>query len=142
MSTKFKPRTLILWDDQARDKILRWLASLSLDPLAPLALEIREFEEPPTDDQRGYYHSVILKHISEHTGYRRHEVDKFLHEKFGPRARLEVAGEVRDVVTFSMSNKTGSKVKTSAFIDLVLEWARDELDCYIPPPRLKGDPTE
>ena len=123
---------MVMWDEEARDQILRYLASLSLDPLKPPVLELRPYEDAPSDDQRGYYHTAVLPALCDWSGYRKHEMDKFLHEEFGPKVHMEVGGRKRDVSVFTMSGR-GSKRVVTVFLDMVIQWANDQ-GVFIPPP--------
>jgi hypothetical protein len=126
-------KTLVMWDEEARDQVLRFLSKLPLNPLKPTVIEVRPYEEAPSDDQRGYYQTVVLNHLCDHTGYRKHEMHEFLRQEFGPKAHIEVGRIKRDVSTFTTSNK-GSMKLMAVFLDIVIAFARDELGVIIPPP--------
>lgn len=97
---------------------------------------VRHFSASVSDQQRGYYRSVMLPAICHATGYTADEMHEWLKFKFGTQARIEVDGEAFEVSTFTTSNQ-GEVDAMSIFIDEVIQWARMTLDIYIPPPDIR-----
>lgn len=123
----------IVWDEEARDQLVRKLMAMPIDPLRPVMVTVDQYEESTTDDQRGYYQSVVLPTLCAHTGYRKHEMHEILRTMHGPKAAYEVGGRRVVTSTFTTSNR-GPKRVTAAFLDIVIAWARDDLGVVIPPP--------
>ena len=126
----------VLWSQEDLDQALRRLERMAVDPTRPCVLELREHTEPPSAGQRGYYYTAVLPALCAWSGYRKHEMDAFLRDEFGPKADMEVGGRRRVVSTFSMGER-GSKRVASTFLDMVLQWAAEQ-GVFIPSPK-KGD---
>lgn len=128
-----KTQSVVIWDEEVRHQVLQWLASYSLDPLRPAVVTLEPYQEEATDEQRGYYQTVVLKVLCDHTGYRKHEMHEFLKQEFGSKAHMEIGRRKREVSTFTTSRK-GKKDHMRVFLDMVIQWANGELGLYIPPP--------
>jgi hypothetical protein len=93
-----------------------------------------------SQQQNGWYWSVIVQLIAEHTGYTPDEVHEFLKAKFIPK-RLAIAngnGEVVDEYVLGGSTRKLNTLEFSAYCEAVQQWAAATLDCYIPDPDERG----
>lgn len=129
-----KPQKIVLWDEEVRDTLYRVIAGLRLDGKRPWMAIIKPFYESPSDRQRGYYRSTVLKVIAEYTGYTDEEVHEWCKQKFGPRALVTINGEAYEVTKFTTSNE-GEIAAMTAYMHEIKRWAASELALYIPPPR-------
>ena len=131
-----KAQKIVLWGPEERDGALRLIGALKLDQGRPWMVVVKRHYESPSERQRGYYRSVVLHVLSDHTGYTEDEVHEYLKKKFGPKARIEIDGEAHDVVTFTTSDE-GEIAAMSVYIDQIIRWAAMDLGVYIPPAREK-----
>ena len=80
--------------------------------------------------QNRYYWSVVVRLLSETTGYEPEEMHEVLKMKFNRRT-LDVAGEEMEI------GATTTKMTTeqfNAYIEQIQRWAVQELNCIIPDP--------
>jgi hypothetical protein len=80
-------------------------------------LILRERQSGRSDDQNRYYHGVVVKMLSDHTGYSPEEMHDTLKERF----RV----------------KTTTKLSVAEFQDYIariVRWAADDLELPIPDP--------
>ena len=131
----------VLWSEEERAAILRFIEGLRLDMGRPWQVVVKRFYESPSDRQRAYYRSTVLKALCDFTGYDEEEMHEYCKQRFGQKARIEVDGVACDVVAFTTSGK-GKLDAMSAYMDMVIKWAARDLGVYIPPPREKWQRKE
>lgn len=86
--------------------------------------------------QNAYYHGLILKLISEHTGYTPDEVHEFCKMKFNAKT-VTVAddhGVIVDEQRVGVSTTKLNKLTFGEYCEQIRIWAASELHVYIPDP--------
>lgn len=93
-------------------------------------LSLKKYKKQRSDPQNKYYWGVVVKLISEHTGYREDEVHALLGSLF--LKDYKVMGNKRyTVVKSSTSLKTD---EFSEFVENCKRWAATELGVFVPEP--------
>lgn len=77
--------------------------------------------------QNAYYWSVVIKYISEETGFTPEEIHELLKYKFGKRK--EIFGE--EIIVSTTEYDT---IEFEAYLSGVRNWSSNFLSCYIPLP--------
>ena len=95
------------------------------------------FPKIRSNEQNKYYWSVILKIISDHTGYSIYEAHELMKLKFNSKI-LHINN---DEVTIGCSTAGLTTVEYETFLSHIRQWASQELNCYIPEPN-EGDIDE
>lgn len=95
---------------------------------------VEKLRKHRSEEQNRYYRGVVLKMIADHCGYRGAEELEALHQEFRRRF-LPKRGELNIPVS-----TTGLNTKEfSEYIDIIRQWADEQLKLYIPEP---GEITE
>lgn len=77
--------------------------------------------------QNAYYWAVVLKTISDHTGFETEELHELFGKMFGKKK--ELFGE-----TIILSTTTYNTVEFEDYLLKIRNWAGEFVDCYIPLP--------
>lgn len=86
--------------------------------------------------QNAWYHGVILKLLSEHTGYTHDEMHEYCKLKFNSRI-VTVAtdtGEIIDEQRVGLTTTRLNKLTFGEYCEQIRQWAAAELQVYIPDP--------
>jgi dihydroorotate dehydrogenase len=88
-----------------------------------------------SNNQNRYYHGVVVKTLSEHTGFTSDEMHEVLKHKF-LKTYLHVVNKKGSVeeVQISKSTKDLNTKEFEDYMTKVREWASIELGCWIPEP--------
>ena len=121
MSTK----RFILHNRGIRENALWYIRELPADK--PWEVTIKRYVKPRSDDQHGYYRTLVGL-VSEHTGYERDE----LHDMFRTKAGL---WKTVNGVEVLRSNKELSVIEMGELIELVIRTAAQDMDLSLPPPK-------
>jgi len=98
-----------------------------------VSVEIVEGRGKRSQQQNKYYHGVVCRLISDHTGYLPEEVHEFLKEKFLTEKKHVIIGtDERDIETASTTRLTTKEFEE--FTENVRRWAAVELQINIPEP--------
>ena len=96
-----------------------------------VTITIEKYSNRRTNQQNAYYWGVVLKVLSEHTGYTLDEMHEYLKTKFLGTKKIVIAGEEIE------RGLTTTKLTTTDYMGFIAEiqrWASEKLDCYIPDP--------
>lgn len=105
-----------------RESFEKYVANLSGD----VQVIVRRPRKPRSDQENRYYWAVIIKILSEETGYFAQEIHEALKIKF-----LQIEG-ARFPVAKSTSDLSTSEAED--YYSKIRIWASAELNCYIPEP--------
>lgn len=86
--------------------------------------------------QNAYYHGVVLKLLSEHTGYTHDEIHEFCKLKFNAKT-VTLAndhGEIVDEQRVGLTTTRLNKLTFGEYCESIRIWAASELQVYIPDP--------
>lgn len=100
-------------------------------PGKKLIVTIERYSPKRSSNLNSYYWGVVVKMISDATGYESDEVHEILAMKFLPPRMVEIGGESHAVRTRTSKLAT---VDFMAYIDEIKRWAAQELSLYIPDP--------
>ena len=89
----------------------KYIASLD----GEIEIIIRPLQASKTSAQDAYYRGVVIKLLSEHTGYTKEEMHKVCMEQYDIESTANL-----------------SKQEYSDYISSTIRWAVTVLDCYIP----------
>lgn len=90
---------------------------------------IRKYRKRRSNNQNAYYHGVVVKLISDHTGYEADEVHEILKQLFFSK-EIEVAGKVLMIATTTKETTSEWEDRMSQ----IRSWASIELGVFIPEP--------
>lgn len=95
----------------------------------------RAFKKDRSNNQNRYYWGVIIKHISEHTGFNPEEMHEVLKHKF---LRYTVWIPKKDGINeMSVIAKSTAKLTTKQFEEFtsnIRQWASSDLGIFLPEP--------
>jgi hypothetical protein len=100
-------------------------------PGRKLRVEIGPYSPKRSNNLNSYYWGVVVKMISDATGYESDEVHDILAMKFLPPRIVEIGGEAHAVRTRTSKLST---VDFQQFCEDCKRWAASELSLYIPDP--------
>lgn len=112
----------------ANEAIRRELLSLSGKRIT---ISIDKYKKKRSNEQNAYYFGVIIKMISDHTGYTIEEVHELLKESFLGTKEVKIGDK-----TTKVPNST-TKLTTSdfmAYIESIQQWSSENLNLYLPSP--------
>lgn len=112
-------------DKQKLHDVLRNLKGTKL-------IKIEKYSKKRSNPQNRYYHGVVLKYLSETTGFSVSEMHDVLKAKFLPYERANRV--TSEVVQFGRSTTELNTLQYEEFLEQVRIWALNELDCLIPLP--------
>jgi len=115
-----------------QEAILAW-------PDGPVTLAIEREEATRSTQANAYYWAVVVKALTDHTGYTPDEMHDILKVKFLPKAVALATGNGEVVAEFVLGGST-RELTIAEFYDYVehiRQWAFELLDVSIPP----GDPA-
>jgi hypothetical protein len=95
-------------------------------------IKIEKYSKKRSSPQNRYYHAVVLKYLSETTGFSLSEMHEVLKAKFLPYERANRV--TSEVVQFGRSTTELNTLQYEEFLEQVRVWALNELDCLIPLP--------
>lgn len=136
-----QPQRWILRSESVRDGLVRTLSVLRIDVAHPLEVVLRRYRKSLSDEQRNYYRGVVLKTISDATGYTADELHEMFKAKFGTASIIELAGETYEVRTFSTARDHSTTAEMAHYIDAIILWSSAELGIVVPPPTYRGEPV-
>lgn len=87
-----------------------------------------------------YYFGVVIKALSNHTGYTREDLHDLMKARFLPKelAILNGTGDIVDQFVLGGSTRELDTVQFYEYVERVRAWAGDKLDVYIPTPDERG----
>ena len=92
---------------------------------------LEKFKKERSKDQNAYYWAVIVKMISDETGYEKNEVHELLAAHFIGTKKIKIGGLEKEVY------KSTAKLTTTDFMGYIEEiqrWSAEKLNLYIPDP--------
>ena len=111
----------ICFDDEENARLLRW----SLKD-KKLFVTISTKKKKRSNNQNSYYHGVVIKILSDHTGYSAAEMHDALRLKFLLNRDSKIA-TLRSTTSLST-------VAFEEYMSSVRQWASAELGVYVPEP--------
>lgn len=94
----------------------------------------RPFRKDRSNNQNRYYWGVVVKLLSEHTGFNEDEMHEVLKYKFLTEKKILSTKKGWEDVSISTSTTRLTTKQFEEFMTKVRQWASIELDCYIPEP--------
>lgn len=95
-------------------------------------IKIQKYSKKRSSPQNRYYHGVVLKYLSETTGFTLEEMHEVCKYKFLPYERANrVTGETQ---TFGRSTTELNTSEYEEYLNNIRIWAVNYLDCLIPLP--------
>lgn len=125
------PQTLIITNEQSRQRAVTFVAALSLDKQWEIA--IKRHRKRRTLAQNSLYHAwvaVVTDHVSGYTGYEKDEVHEYFKQRFLEPKIIEIDG-------FAVKRYTTTDNDTKAmadYMDRIYRWASQELGLPLPLP--------
>lgn len=88
-----------------------------------------------SEQQNRWYWAVILKHLSEHTGYTAEELHEYCKQRFNSKTLVicNDQGEITDEETVGLSTTKLNKLTFGEYCESIRQWAA-ELGVVIPDP--------
>ena len=137
MSTIEGQRTLVMWDENHQQQIVRLLSSLPCDLLRPWSLVLRAPFLPIKPAAHGYYRGVVLRMLADYTGHDEDYLHACLLDRFGERALIDVHHEDYCVKKFTAGeNNTSPEMR--AFMQHIVYWMGGDLGLAVPSPLRPG----
>lgn len=114
----------------------RLSAALQARRDGPLVVTIERKHATRSLAQSAYYWSVVVKLLSEHTGYDPDEIHDVLKAKFLPKALAltDGNGEIKDELVIGGTTTRLNKIEFGEFMERVRQWAAEDLQVFIPDP--------
>lgn len=97
-------------------------------------LQVTRLQATRSQQQNRYFWGVVIKAISDYTGYGPDETHELLKQMFIPKelAILKGNGDVIDRFVMGGSTRSMDTVEFGHYMERIKEWAAQELDIYIP----------
>lgn len=109
--------------------LTRFLANVM--PGKRVLVEVSAYSPKRSGNLNAYYWGVVLKRLSEATGYEPEEIHEICAMKFLPPRVVEIGGEAHVLRTSTAKLPT---VEFQGYIEAIKRWAAQELSLYIPEP--------
>lgn len=89
-----------------------------------------------SEQQNRWYWGVIMKHLSEHTGYTPDELHEYCKQRFNSKkvAFCDDNGVVKDEETIGLSTTRLNKITFGEYCESIRQWAAEDLHVNIPDP--------
>lgn len=102
----------------------------------PLTITVEKKRATRSLDQNAWYWGVILKLLSEHTGYTVDEMHEYCRERFNPKRLIvqNAVGEVIDERRIGQTTTKLNKITFGEYCEQIREWAAADLGVVIPDP--------
>lgn len=94
----------------------------------------RAFRKDRSNSQNSYYWAVVVKLLSDHTGFNDSEMHEVLKYKFLTQKKILSTKKGDEDVSISTSTTKLTTKQFEEFMTKVRQWASIDLDCYIPEP--------
>lgn len=125
-------RTVILPAEGRDERVANLCAFLKAAmPGKRVLVEVSAYSPRRSGNLNNYYWGVVVKRISEATGYEPEEVHEICAMKFLPPRVVEIAGETHVLRSSTAKLPT---VEFQGYVEAVKRWAAQELSLYIPEP--------
>lgn len=124
-----KAGRLIIRDRKSFDS-----AVLGLKDGWEVELEVTRLRATRSNQANRFYWGVVIKSLSDHTGYTSEELHELMKAKFLPKelAFLNGNGDVVEQFVLGGSTRSLDIGHFSEYIERIREWAGNALDVYIP----------
>ena len=96
-----------------------------------ITVTIEKYKKKRSNEQNAYYWGVVVKLISDETGYTKEEIHDLLASHFIGTKKIRVGGIEKEVY------KSSTELTTSDFMGFIAEvqrWAAEKLSLYLPDP--------
>lgn len=130
---RFPGRTIIV-PPEGREQRIASIAQYLADALpgCRLAVTVERYSPKRSSNLNAYYWGVVVKTISEATGYEADEVHALLAAKFLPPRIITIGGETQAIRAQTSRLPT---VDFQGYVEAIKRWAAQELEgLYIPDP--------
>ena len=113
--------------------VARWMETMRQLPDGPVVLSLRRARATRSLEANAYYWGVVIKAISEHTGYTPDETHQALKMLFLPKhlAYADGNGEVVKDLVIGGSTAQLSRGEFNAYVQSIRAWALQTLDVDI-----------
>jgi len=95
-------------------------------------IRIEKVKKIRTLSQERYYRGVVVKIISDETGYEPSETHDVLKEMFAEKREIMLPNGKK--IQIPLSNADMDTKQYSGYVDACRNWAAQELNCFIPAP--------
>lgn len=106
-----------------------------------LEVTVRRLQATRSPAQNSFYWAVVVRELSERTGYSPSEMHDFLKAKFLPK-RLAVCdgtGTIQDELVLGGSTRAMDVAAFGEYLDAICQWAAETLDLVLDNPEAHGD---
>jgi hypothetical protein len=121
----------ILNNPHAKQAAITHIQNLDLAARPIQTIEIKAFRKDRSGQQNKYYHGVVIKTISDYTGYHPSEVHALFKENLLP-SKVVILGDKQVKITPSTTEL--STLEMNAYIEQIAQFASESLGIFIPPP--------
>ena len=94
-------------------------------------ITIKQYRENRSNPSNRFYWGVVLSVLSNHTGFTPEEMHEHLKREFLPVFKVLPTGEQ---IKLSGSTATLDTAEFNEYIEKIMQWSIQELDCLIPDP--------
>ncbi len=123
-----------------KERLKTYLASLP--PGKRYKLIIRRWRNNRSDNQNGYYWGVVIKALSDATGFtsdEMHEAMKLMFLRRKEEVQISVDGKIKFIVMETADSTANmDTLQFEDYVEGVRRWASQELGVYIPAPNEEG----
>ena len=95
-------------------------------------IKIERYAKKRSTKQNNYYWGVVLKYLSETTGYSVHEMHEVCKLKFNPYEKANK--KTGEITVFGGSTTELNTIQEEEYLENIRRWAIVDLDCLIPLP--------
>lgn len=125
------PQTLIIANEQSRQRAAAFVAALSLDK--QWDVEIKRHRKHRTLAQNRLYWmwvAEVADAVSDHTGYESEDVHEYFKQRFLPGRRIEI----EDMIVERFTTTKLNTAEMATYTDKIYRWASTELGLVLPLP--------
>jgi hypothetical protein len=121
----------VINSSEAKSQSLAQISAIDLAARPIQTVEIRAFKKDRTSKQNRYYHGVVLKTISDYTGYSQGELHELFKSNLLPSKVIVIADKQ---VEYTQSTTELTTAQFERYISEIVQFASDSLSLYIPDP--------
>jgi hypothetical protein len=121
----------VLNSSHAKEEVLAYIESLDLEAHPVLSVEIKPYKKVRTQPQNAYYFGVVLKTVSDYTGFTKEELHISFKRAFLPIKREMIGGVMVEMLT---STKDLDTLRFNEYLEHVARFCAESIGVYIPMP--------
>lgn len=116
---------------EAKEEVLALIHGIDVDAPVALSVEIKQHKNGRTRHQNAYYFGVVLRSISEYTGFTPEELHASFKRTFLPIEREMIGG----VMVERLSSTKDLDTKTfNEYLERILHFCAENIGLYVPLP--------